>query len=66
MSRIGGDDEDTFPNGSKLDSQATAGQTTQVRLVMQGVEDQDSTGLNKRASGQQHVIHMCWAVSLFM
>lgn len=35
MSRIGGDDEDAFPNSGKLDSQTTAGQTTQAKLVLQ-------------------------------
>lgn len=35
MSRIGGDDEDTLPDSSKLDSQTTAGQKTQERFVQQ-------------------------------
>lgn len=31
MSRIGGDDEDTFPDSSELDRQAAAEKTTQER-----------------------------------
>lgn len=55
MSRIGGDDEDTFPNSSKLDSQTTAREMTQERLVQPEVGNQDYC--------QQHLFHKSWAVS---
>lgn len=63
MSRIGGDDEDTFPNSSKLDSQTTAREMTQERLVQPEVGNQDRAVLNKSTYCQQHLFHKSWAVS---
>lgn len=63
MSRIGADDEDTFPNSSKLDSQTTARQMTQERLVQPEVGNQDRAVLNKNTSCQQHLFHKSWPVS---